>query len=228
MNQVEQTKQSINNALSALDQETSEVIQASKRLNENLVEAVRRIWRQLLLIWVVVIALAISYFLAMSKGTQVLKVAGVSQDAASRLESGKTSAGTSRPDTFPDIPQKEELVKVLNQLREAQYRKDIDRFLQVYAPTFPGLNRKREQTLNIWSRYDYLDLHFDVTDIRHLAEDAIGGTIAWDIKARDRKTDTVKSLEKSYRVQFSKISGQWFIQKLEAADDQDPSTQQPG
>jgi hypothetical protein len=224
MDQMEETKKSVKSALAALETETREVVQASKRLNENLVEAVRRTWRQLLLIWVVVIALAISYFILLSRGPQALNVATVPQDAGVRPE----TAATSPADTFPAIPERDELVIVLNQIREAQYKKDIDRFLQAYAPAFPELNRKREQTLTIWRRYDYLDLQFHVTDIRHQDQDTIVGAITWDIKARDRKTDTVKSLAKSYRVQFSKASGQWLIQKLDAADDQDTSDQRPG
>ncbi len=224
MDQMEQTKKSVKSALAALETETREVVQASKRLNENLVEAVKRTWRQLLLIWVVVIALAVSYFLLLSRGPLGLNVATVPPDAASKSETANASPG----DTFPAIPEKDELTVVLNQLREAQYKKDIDRFLQAYAPDFPELQRKRELTLSIWRRYDYLNLQYHVTDIRRLDENAIAGAVTWEIKALDRKTDTVRSLSKTYRVEFTKASGQWLIQKLDAADDRDPKDQHRG
>lgn len=226
MDQLEQTKKSVKNALAALETETREVVQASNRLNENLVEAVRRTWRQLLLIWVVVIALAVSYFLVLSRGPLGLNVATVSPDVGVRPD---TTLPTAPPgDTFPAIPERDELIMVLNQLREAQYKKDIDRFLQAYAPDFPELYRKRELTLNIWRRYDYLNLQYHVTDIRRQEAGTIVGAVTWEIKARDRKTDTVKSLSKTYRVEFTKASGQWVIQKLDAVDDRDNKNQPLG
>lgn len=216
MDRMEQSKDSVKNALAALETETHEVVQASKRLNENLMEAVRRTWRQLLFIWLVVIILAISYFLVLLRTPQTLKVAMVPPEATT------AAPGAPPADIFPPIPEKEELVKVLHQIREAQYKKDIDLFLQAYSPGLPELRRKREQTLSIWRRYDYLDLPFHVTNLRRLDPVTLEGLITWEVKVRDRKTDTVKTLPKSYQVQFSKASGQWLIQKLEASDGQEP------
>jgi hypothetical protein len=142
-------------------------------------------------------------------------------DKPAVLEGTGTSPAALPLDTFPAIPERADLLKVLNQIREAQYKKDIDLFLGAYAPTFPELSRKREFTLNVWRRYDYLDLQFRASDLRHQDAATIVGTITWDIKARDRKTDTVKTLSKSYQVQFSKASGQWLVQQLEGLDDKE-------
>lgn len=225
MNQMDLTKKSIKTTLAALETETMEVVQASKRLNENLVEAVRRTWWQLLFIWVIVAALAVSFFLILSRAPSDLKVAekpAAVQNAPAVSERAVASPAAPPPvDTFPAIPEKDDLLKVLNQIREAQYKKDIDLFLGAYAPTFPELSRKKEFTLNVWRRYDYLDLQFRASDLRHQDAVTIVGTITWDIKARDRKTDTVKTLSKSYQVQFSKASGQWLVQQLDGLDDKE-------
>ena len=228
MDKLEQSKESVKSALAALETETREVVQASKRLNENLIEAVSRTWRQLLLIWFVVIALAVSYFLVLSKAPQTFRGADIQPDAGLKPETSTTLPVAPPGDIFPAIPERDELVKVLKQIREAQYKKDIALFLQAYAPTFPDLNRKRDQTLDIWRRFDYLNLQFHVTDIHRQDPETITATVNWDIKARDRKTDTVKTLPKSYQVQFSKASGQWLIQRLDAVDGEDTKDKHSG
>ncbi len=56
-----QSKKSLQLTQAALEAETQEAMQVSRRLNDNLIEAIKRIWRQLLFIWGVVIILAVFY-----------------------------------------------------------------------------------------------------------------------------------------------------------------------
>jgi hypothetical protein len=229
MRQLEQTKESLKIARAALEAETHEVVQVSKHLNENLLEAVRRTWRQLLFIWAVVIVLAISYLLVLSNAPRATNLANKEQilprNPGGLIETARPSQPFPLPskalDNFPAIPEREDLLKVLDQIREAQFKKDIHLFLEAYSPTFPDLGQKRELTLNIWRRYDYIDLQFHVSDIQQKNASTIFGEITWEIKARDRKTDKIKTLSKSYHVHFSKESGKWLIQKLEAAEDKE-------
>ena len=224
MGQVDQTKESVKIARAALEAETHEVVQVSKNLNENLGTAVRRTWRQLLFVWAVVIVLAISYFVVLSNAPKTADVAKLEQSAPG-------SPGSSSPSVLPSakalpeppaIPEGKDLIKVLNQIREAQLKKDIQLFLGVYSADFSDLEKKRELTLNIWRRYDYIDLQFQVNDIQRQDASTILGQVTWNIKARDHKTDEVRTLTKSYQVQFVKdLSGKWVIQKLEGTDDKE-------
>ncbi len=217
MDTIGPTKETVEQARSALKAEAEAIAHASKGLNDNLVEAVRRIWRQLLLIWVVVAALAISYLWV----TTYTPLTRPAPKSSVTLETAKAPElpVTASPDTFPPFPEQEGLIRLLNQIREAQYKKDIDLFLQAYSPTFPDLEKKKEQTLTIWRRYDYLDMHFHVNDLRPEGAATLWGKITWDLKTRDRKTQAVKTLAKSYQVQFSKDSGQWLIQRLDPLPD---------
>ncbi len=222
MPQMEQTKESLKIARAALEAETHEVVQVSKRLNENLGEAVRRIWRQLLFIWAVVILLAITFLLILGHTPTAINLANNPSAPFATARSPQPSQLPSKAlDTFPAIPEREGLLKVLNQIREAQYKKDIHLFMNAYSPTFPDLGQKRELTVNIWRRYDYIDLQFHVSGVQQQDASTILGKVTWDIKARDRKTDEIKTLSKSYQVHFSKESGEWLIQKLEAVDDKE-------
>lgn len=226
MRRIPQYKESLKIARSALEAETHEVVQVSNRLNENLVEAHRKIWRQTLFIWAVVIISAIFYFLVIhntipttiqsKKGPIAPQTVGVHQDITSQSQYSLLHSKTSPVSSA--IPEKEDLFKLLNQIQEAQSKKDIRLFLDAYSPTFPGLAKKRRLTLNIWKRYDYIESQFQINDIQQENASMILGTIVWNIKAQDRKTRVIKMFSKSYNVYFSKQSGKWLIQKLEPVD----------
>ena len=115
----------------------------------------------------------------------------------------------------PPIPEKEDLLKLINQIREAQLKKDIRLFMDAYSPSFLNLAQKRKLTLNIWKRYDYIESQFNINDIKQENASLILGRITWNIKALDRNTRVIKIFSKSYDVNFSKQSGKWLIQKLE-------------
>ncbi len=212
MRQVAQTKESLKSARDALEAESHEVVRVSNRLNENLVRAGKIIWRQMLLIWVVVIVLGVSYFLILQNApvaTDQAKQEGSATSSTVPKTAGRVQSGKSRA-----IPETEDLLRLLDQIRQAQLTKDIHMFLGAYAPTFPNLTRKREVTLNIWKKYDYLESQFQISEVVPQSDTLILAKVTWHIQARDRKTDEIKNISKSYQVEFSKESGKWLIQKL--------------
>ena len=172
MRRIPQYKESLKIVRSALEAETQDVVQVSNRLNENLVEADRKIWRQTLFIWAVVILAAILYFIFLrnsiittnqSKNEQIVpQILTPPQDITSPSQS--PIAGSETSPLSPAIPEKEDLIKLLNQIREAQSKKNIRLFMDAYAPTFPNLAKKRNRTLNIWKMYDYIDSQFQIDD----------------------------------------------------------------
>lgn len=222
MDEMTHTREAVEQARAALQAEAAELVQVSRRLNENLVEAVRRIWRQLLLIWTVLAVLALTYFLVM-----VYVPPAVRQPTAPALPAASAPAASTLPDTFPEFPAREELAGLLNRIREAQFAKDPELFLSAYSPTLPDLARKREAMLSLWQRYDYLDMHYHVKDLKMVADGVIRGTVTWDFTTRDRITQAVKSHIKTYQVQFTKASGQWLIQELETISDTGPGRPRP-
>lgn len=223
MRRIPQYKESLKIVRSALEAETHDVVQVSNRLNENLVEADRKIWRQTLFIWAVVILSAILYFLFLhntittttqSKKEQIVpQTLTPPQDVGTPSLSSLPQSGT--PPLSSAIAEKEDLLKLINQIREAQSKKDIRLFMDAYSPTFPNLAKKRNLTINIWKRYDYIESQFQIDDLKQENASSIFGRITWHIKAQDRKTRVVKIFSKSYDVNFSKQSGRWLIQELE-------------
>jgi len=226
MRRIPQYKESLKIVRSALEAETQEVVQVSNRLNDNLVEADRKIWRQTLFIWVAVIISAIFYFLVLhntittsnqSKHEPIVPqplspTQDITRPSPSSLLHSKTSPLSSA------IPDKEDLLRLLNQIREAQTKKDIRLFLDAYSPTFPNLAKKRRLTLNLWKSYDYIESQFQINNLQQENASMIFAEITWNIKVQDRKTHAIKLVSKSYNVNFTKQSGKWLIQELEPLD----------
>jgi hypothetical protein len=224
----EQTRDSLERARAALEAETSEVFQVSQCLHENLVKAVKRLWRQLLCIWIVVLVLTISYLTVLHYAPGATNLAHKEYPAQLNSREETETAMLPQPSLppVPAIPESGNLFKLLNQIQDAQYKKDIHLLLQAYAPTFPDLRQKRELTVNIWRRYDYLDLQFQLNDVQQKNATTISGIVTWNIKTRDRKNDEIKTLSKAYQVNFSKESGRWLVQKLKAVDNRETKNQE--
>ncbi|MDI6853923.1 MAG: hypothetical protein QME75_10035 [Deltaproteobacteria bacterium] len=212
-------------ARAALEAETQEVVRTSKNLNENLGKAVKSIWRQLLFLWAIVAILAISYLWVLKSTPKAINLVEAPQ--AQSMQGKLLPPATPAPQT-PDpasIPAGEDLIKLLNQIREAQLKKDIQLFLKAYSSDFVNLKQKKDLTLNIWRRYDYIDLQYQLSNVIQEDDSTILALVTWDIKARDHKTDDVKLLTKSYKVQFFReSSGNWLVQKLEPVDENELET----
>jgi hypothetical protein len=226
MSQRQKNKESLTIARAALEADSSEAVQGSNRLNDNLAKAGKKIWRQVLVIWAVGIVLVISYFLALNHEPittdQTQKSSVDQQEAGANPETAKSSE-SSQPSlnvihVSPAIPAQEDLITVLNQIREAQLKKDIQLFMKAYSLDFPDLTQKREMTLNIWKRYSYLDSQFKLTDLQQENSSTTFGKVTWNIKVQDQKTATTRIITKSYYVTFSNQSGKWLIKNLKAID----------
>lgn len=226
MSHIEKAKESITHTLAALEAETHEVVRGSIRLNDNLVAAKKKIWRQVLVIWAVGIILAISYFFVLTHQpiptSPAPKRPVTQQKTGTDSVTGQASEASQLPLKVSHAPMaisaQEDLINLLTKIREAQLKKDINLFMQAYSPDFPEIGQKRDTTLTIWKKYTYLDSQFNLTDLQEETPTTILGKVIWNIKAQDQKNGSVKILTKTYQVTFSKGSGKWLIQNLKAVD----------
>lgn len=198
------TKEYVKNARTALEAEAHEVVQVSNRLSDNLDKAGKKIWGHLLFIWAIVIVSGISYFVISNQTPRATNPATEEHSPA-----------------LAAMPERQALLELLNQMREAQLKKDIHLFLEAYSPNFPNLAQRRDLMLSIWQKYDYLDSQFQLTDITIKNNTLILGRVTWVIKARDRQNNAMKIFSKSYQVYFSKDSGKWLILKFGPDEDQE-------
>jgi len=110
---------------------------------------------------------------------------------------------------------KGQLAELLNQLRDAQLKKDIFRYSQAFSPAFPDFDKRRQKTLAVWDAFDYSSLDFELAEIQLLDPDHALAQVTWNINIQQKKTQTAKSESQTYKVWFSKDGGQWRISNLE-------------
>jgi hypothetical protein len=217
MQEILHQKEFLQKAQAALEAETEEMYQVSTRLNDNLSKAFKLMWRQLLVIWAVVIVLGISFFLVLGRSSPPLHVDP--QELTASAQSGDNPGLTA---LAPDLPTQnplqsrvmiegEKVRETLEQVRKAQLRKDIHLFLNSYSPAFPGLNQKKESILETWRHFDYLDLQFKIENIQEKNVNTLAARVIWDITLSDLQSQEKRNTVKKYTVQFSNSSGKWLI-----------------
>ena len=220
MEQLQKDQEFLQAAQATLEAETKEMVKVSDRLHDNLVKAMRLMWRQLLFIWAVVILLFVAYFFVLGKPSPVNRVATPSLKPIEK--SGETPGIITSPQVPPaqqamqslPFPEWEEIMGILEQIRIAQLTKDVNLFFKAYSPNFPNIAKKKETLLRTWQQYDYLDMHFNIESIQKTDSNTIIAKVVWDITLEDVRSKKKCSLSKDYTVRFSQDSGKWFIQDL--------------
>ena len=192
-----QNKEYVKNARTALEAEAYKVVQDSNRLRDNLRQAGKKIWQHLLFVWAIVIIAGISYFIISHPTPRATK-----------------QATEEHPATFSGTPERQALLDLLTQMRQAQLKQNIHLLFEAYSPNFPDLAQRRQLMREIWKKYDYLDSQFHLSDVIVKNKTLILAKVTWVIKARNRQTNATKIFSKTYQVYFSKDSGKWLILKF--------------
>jgi len=110
---------------------------------------------------------------------------------------------------------RDQLAGPLNQLREAQLKKDISQYSQVFAPDFPDFDKRRQKTLAVWEAYDYSGLDYELVEVKLLDANHAQAAVTWKLNIQQKATQAAKSETQSYIVWFAKDAGKWRISKLE-------------
>lgn len=218
MREIDQVKASLETTSAAIEEEAQKIVETSSLLNDNLVGAVKGIWRQLLVIWAVMIALLIAYVSVLQKTPADRDSLPSGQPASPAVASLPQEIGPNPPPGSVTDPS-EECFKLLHQIREAQLRKDIDLFLSAYSPHFPDMEKKKERTLKIWKTYDFREMQFHMDDLHQKDPLTYLGKVTWNVKFKNVDTQEISTSLKSYQVSFSQESGKWLIQSLEPIED---------
>lgn len=220
MQSILQEKEFLHKTQAAIEAETVEIFQVSTRLHDNLMKAFRLMWRQLFVIWAVVIILGLTVFLVVRKGSLPSTVdarglAGSGQQVINPVIDAVSQAPATQTSLKPGVVLEEEKVRhVLEQIRRAQLNKDINLFMKAYAPGFPNLSQKKGSVLKTWKHYNYLDLRFHITDMQHKDAQTVIARVSWDITLQDLQTRRTRNLVRNFIAEFSKCSGKWRLQEL--------------
>jgi hypothetical protein len=196
------------------------MVKVSNRLHDNLVKAMRLMWRQLLFIWAVVILLFVAYFFVISKPAPVTEVVGPDGKTPEKARQTSEAVIPSQvPPTPPlmqstSLPEWEEIIGILEQIRTGQLKKDLQLIINAYSPDFPNIYQKKENILKTWQQYDFLEMHYKIENTQKLNDHTIIAKVVWDITLEDLRSRKKSNLLKEYTIHFSDVSGKWLIQEL--------------
>ncbi len=219
MESIQKDQEFLQSAQETLAAETHEMVQVSNRLHDNIVKAMRLMWRQLFFIWGLILVLLVGYFLVLHNTSTRPVAATVTKSTEKAISASQILVVPPGPPTkqttkVMPIPEWEEVNGILEQVREAQIKKNISQFLQVYSPTFHNLDRKKESVLRSWQKYDYLDMHFAIETIQKPDANTIVAKVTWDITLEDLSSRKKNTVKRDYTVYFTHVSGKWLIQDL--------------
>jgi ketosteroid isomerase-like protein len=140
----------------------------------------------------------------------------LTQAPPSQSEAAKASPAVSSPaPADAALPLKDQLQQVLAGIRDANLIKDLSQMLDLYSPSFPDRKKKAENISRLWETYDYLDMDFQMAEVKYLAPQRAFARVTWNIETRNRKTSILQKTTKTYLVWFTRESDQWRIQALE-------------
>ncbi|MFZ5447896.1 MAG: hypothetical protein ACOZFS_04580 [Thermodesulfobacteriota bacterium] len=112
---------------------------------------------------------------------------------------------------------KTQMEKVLERVKEANQKKDLDQLLTLYSLNFPELSRKAQHFSRTWVTCNYPKMEFLINEVKPLPDGRVFARVTWDIRVEDVQTKNSKELTKTYLVWFVRESGEWRIQALKKA-----------
>lgn len=220
MKQLQKDQEFLQAAQATLEAGTKEMVKVSNRLHDNLVKAMRLMWRQLLFIWTLLILLFVAYFFVVSKPAPVNEVVGpVSKTPEKARQTSIAAMPSQVPPTPPlmqsaSLPEWEEINGILEQIRTGQLKKNLQVIINAYSPDFPNIDQKKENILKTWQQYDFLKMHYNIENIQKPNANTIIAKVVWDITLEDLRSRKKSNLLKEYTIHFSDASGKWLIQEL--------------
>ncbi|MDD3581963.1 MAG: hypothetical protein PHW74_13200 [Desulfobacca sp.] len=107
------------------------------------------------------------------------------------------------------------LEKVLYNLKEANLNKDIILYMSCLSFLYPELDKKRQEVLTTWGKFDFKKMVFTLSKIRELGSDNAVAEVTWSTLSQNLTTKNLQTNDFSYKVWFAKELGQWKIKKIE-------------
>jgi hypothetical protein len=203
-----------------LKNETEEMVEISNYLHGNLEKAIRMIWHPSPFILAILILFLIISSFVFNKSNSIPKVAApkimsleIPRQASEIIVTPQVRP-TQQPIKSIFIHESKEVAGILEQIRKAQLKKDINLFLNAYSPSFPNIDKKKESILRTWHQHDYLDMHFHVENIQKVNAHTIIARVVWEFTFVNVRSKKKSNLLKSYTIRFSDVSGTWLIQDV--------------
>jgi hypothetical protein len=115
------------------------------------------------------------------------------------------------------LPQEiEKLKDVLENIRQANLKKNIDLLMSCYASDYGDLQERRRTALQSWSRYNYLDLVYALK-VESVSIDLAKARVGWRIRSIPIKGGEPQEGKSILNVTFMKENNEWKIKEVTPA-----------
>ncbi len=143
-----------------------------------------------------------------------------SGEESSTLPKETTSSPLSLPDDSKtpsaEIREIQSIKALLEHVRQANLRKDIDLFVSCYASDFRNLDARKRATLAYWEKFNYVDLSYDLKD-SSISGDTAKVKVEWVIKISPKTGSHPQESKTILDVLLKKEDGGWTIKEVKQA-----------
>ena len=143
-----------------------------------------------------------------------------SGEESSTLPKETTSSPLSLPDDSKtpsaEIREIRSIKGLLEHVRQANLRKDIDLFVSCYASDFRNLDARKRATLAYWEKFNYVDLSYDLKD-SSISGDTAKVKVEWVIKISPKTGSHPQESKTILDVLLKKEDGGWTIKEVKQA-----------
>ena len=122
---------------------------------------------------------------------------------------------TSKPPSA-EIQEIRNIETLLENIRQANLKKDIDLFISCYASNFKDREGKKRATLSFWTKFDYVDLSYDLKN-SSISGDTAKVKVEWVIRISSITGRQQQKNKTNLDVTLKKEEGRWKIEEVKQA-----------
>jgi ketosteroid isomerase-like protein len=155
-----------------------------------------------------------SVLLAPSMATNAAAPASMPKESDKRETEQKTNISSSPSNAMvADTLEIEKIKGMLENIRQANLRKNIDLFLSCYSTDFKDREVKKKATLDNWKKFDYLDLSYDLRN-PSISGDTAKAKVEWLIRIFPTTGGKPQESRTTLDVLLKKEEGGWKIKEV--------------
>jgi hypothetical protein len=115
------------------------------------------------------------------------------------------------------LPQEiQKLLDLLEDIRRANLKKDLELLLSCYASDYKDLEERRRTALQSWSKYNYIDIDY-VLKVESVSIDSAKARVEWRIRSIPMSGGQPEKGQSVLHVIFQKEKNHWKIQEVSPA-----------
>ncbi|MFB3884433.1 MAG: hypothetical protein ACE144_04335 [Thermodesulfobacteriota bacterium] len=128
----------------------------------------------------------------------------------------RQSEAPSLPNPGPVLEAKEteKIQSLLERIREANLKKNIDLFMSCYTLDFKDRDKKKLDTLENWKKFDYLDLAYDLKE-QAISGDSAHIRVEWRMKISQKGSGKPQDNRTVLDVVLKKEGEDWKIKDIQ-------------